>query len=45
MFEKALGMYIYADTPVHTGSGIEINSPRPFFMPVVYSLSSWKKTG
>jgi len=27
MFEKALGMYIYADTPVHTGSGIEINSP------------------
>ena len=27
MFEKALGLYVYADTPVHTGSGIEINSP------------------
>lgn len=27
MFEKALGLYIYTDTPVHTGSGIEINSP------------------
>lgn len=27
MFEKALGLYIYADTPVHTGSGIEVNSP------------------